>query len=85
MITVIDVMRAKNIEITSDLSVRIGIRARDNWMALTGYPPKKELAIKTSGSGSHCFAQYPEDFRPVIESIIEEFEVEEARQGKLAL
>ena len=55
---------------TKSVAWSMGSIIRDAWVRLHGHLPEKTLITKTSGSGSHCFATYPESFWPVIDEII---------------
>ena len=82
-ITVIDVMRAKRVEITSDLSWSVGAEARDAWIRQTGQEPEKVLTPKTNGPGTHCIARYPLSFWREIERIVDQHQTEADRQMDL--
>jgi hypothetical protein len=68
--TVIDVLRALQIEPAPAVSWACGIAVRDAWIARTGEPPPKGLRTKTSGHGSHCFALYEDNDRSFVESVV---------------
>lgn len=87
-ITVIDVMREQHVEITDELSWRVGARVRALWLRETGSLPDKVLRRKTNirhqrdQNGKHHFAVYPSSWRPRIARIIGQFERERARQER---
>ena len=65
MFTTIDVIRGLGYEPAAPLSGEIGAVVRDTYAGVYGAPPIKTLRPKTRGPGSHCFACYPEEFRPL--------------------
>jgi hypothetical protein len=79
-ITIVDVMRALQVEPTKRVTWLVGPRVRDRWSDIHGGPPPKALRQKTAGAGTHCFAVYPVAFRPEIEAIIRAHGTEAARQ-----
>ena len=50
-----------------------------------GAAPPKALRDKTNAGGTHCFAVYPEEMRPMIVRVIRTMQTETARQGVLPL
>jgi hypothetical protein len=48
----------------------LGSLIRETWIKEHGDLPRKQLDTKTCGTGSHCFAIYPEEFWPRIDAII---------------
>lgn len=86
-VTVIDRVVALGIEPEKHLTWAVGDAVRAKWEALTDSAPTKALRRKTSGTGSHCFAIYPEEFASEIDGIVEtiarEMHAEEAAQGSL--
>ena len=83
-ITVIDVMRSMNVEITPDLSWSVGAAVRERWrMTHDDELPKKRLRSKTSGGGSHCFAVYPLEWDKIIREIVNSFTTQKQKQGEL--
>ena len=71
MITVIDVWREIGInKPEKHISWSVGRKVRKAFQEERGKIPPKQLNEKTDGSGSHCFAMYPEDFKYRIEEII---------------
>jgi hypothetical protein len=67
-ITVPQVVREMGIEPDNQLCWSIGNEMRDLFqMRNNGALPTKELRDKTNEGGSHCFAIYPESYRPDIE------------------
>lgn len=87
-ITVIDVMREQRVEITDELSWRVGAAVRTLWLKETGSLPDKVLRRKTNirdkrdQYGKHHFAVYPASWRPKIAHIIGRFETDRARQAR---
>lgn len=71
MITVPDVMRELDLDWTNEEAWHIGAAVRERWRQLHGSLPKKQLRKKTCGAGSHCFAIYPENFKPEIRRIVD--------------
>ena len=82
-ITVIDVCRELQIEPTPALTWPVGNAVRDLYEQRYGCLPEKDLREKTNGTGSHCFAIYPEGMRNDIERIIRLHDWERQRQGDL--
>ena len=82
-ITVVDVCRDLKIEPVPALTWAVGNAVRDLYEARYGILPEKDLRTKTSGTGTHCFAIYPESWRGEIERIIREHDWERQRQGEL--
>lgn len=82
-ITVIDVMREHNVEITNEVSWGVGRIVRELYLKQHGTLPDKVLRPKTNDGGTHCFAVYPASWRPTIARIVGQFEAERARQGRL--
>lgn len=79
-ITTMQVFRAMGITPTNEQSWAVGIRAQAAWATEHGYQPPKDNRTKTSGKGVHCFALYPPEWRPRIESIIRSVTKEASRQ-----
>lgn len=79
MISVLDVCRAMKVEPTDKLMWSAGLMTRNKWAA-DKREVEYDLRTKKCGVGVHLFAVYPEWFRPVIEEVIREHEVEESRQ-----
>ncbi len=69
-ITIIDVCRALSVDPEPRLTWPVGNAVRDLYEGRYGALPEKALRTKTAGTGSHCFAIYPEDMRGDIERII---------------
>lgn len=82
-ITIIQVARAIGIELTPSLSWSIGARVREMYAIEFGELPEKALRQKTSGTGSHCFAVYPPEYRARIEQAIHAVNAEASGQGRL--
>lgn len=49
----------------------LGAALREGYRQAYGRLPPKKLATKASGTGSHCFAQYPDSFRDRAVELIE--------------
>jgi hypothetical protein len=82
-ITVIEVIQDMGIEPTKELDWRVG-KMMQEWFERTfGAPPIKDNRKKTNGTGTHCFALYPEFFRKVIENFVRLCDIELARQPYL--
>lgn len=79
-ITVCSVMRDLSMDAGSDTGKRVawsaGSRVRDLWEAEYDRRPEMRLVQKTSGSGTHDKAVYPESWRGRIEEAIYTAEVE---------
>lgn len=82
-ITVMDVFRELQIEPEPSVSWSVGAAVRRLYESETGSLPPKELRPKTSGGGSHCFAAYPDSWRPRIVAAIQSHQTQTARQGDL--
>ena len=83
MITVIDVMRELDVEITPDLAWAVGSQVRSLYEQQYGELPQKALRPKTNAGGTHCFAIYPNHMRGDIARIVQLHKVDAARQMKL--
>lgn len=81
--TVPELVRLLGVEASDDLHWSIGNAAQRRFAAAYGRQPPKDNFPKTNGGGSHCFAVYPDDFRPVVEELIREHKTEESRQADL--
>lgn len=68
--TVIERIRDHRCEPTPELSWAIGAAVRDAYERQHGALPEKVLRPKTSGTGSHCFAWYPDSFRETADRIV---------------
>jgi hypothetical protein len=82
-ITVPEVFRAMGLEPTPDLTWAVGAAVRDRYQERFGHLPEKKLRAKTSGTGSHCFAVYPADWREVIEECIKRVNAAKSAQPDL--
>lgn len=68
MITIIEVFRSLGYEPTPHLTWQAGALIRDEWKSQhNDAPPVKDNRRKTNTKGSHCFALYPQSFRPYME------------------
>lgn len=83
MITVIEVFKSMGLEPSPDVTWPVGAAVRDRFLKRYGRLPSKELRPKTSGHGSHCFAVYPDDWRPLIVDIIKKARATKAAQSDL--
>lgn len=83
MITVVDVFKSLGLEPTPEQTWAVGAAVRALYEERFGHLPHKELRRKTSGSGSHCFAVYPEEMRPQIQDCIARVNAEKAAQPDL--
>lgn len=79
-LTVVNVCRALGVELKPETTWSIGAIVRQIYQDRFGHLPPKELRQKTSGTGSHCFAVYPEEMRAEIERVIREHRAEASRQ-----
>lgn len=79
-ITVIDVFRELGLEPVPSATWAVGAAVRDEFYSRFGMLPQKALRPKTDGPGSHCFAVYPEEWRPIIEEKARSIAVEAAKQ-----
>lgn len=80
MITVLDVARDLGLQPSVQEAWEIGAAVRDAYEQAVGQLPVKALRQKTSGAGSHCFAVYPEEFRPMIEATVRRLATDRAKQ-----
>ena len=85
--SVVDRVRALGLEVHKSLTWPAGDAVRDEWGRRHGRLPEKALRRKASGTGSHCFAIYPPEFRDEMDRIIrevsDEVESEAAKQFDL--
>lgn len=65
-ITVVEVFRELGVEPEKKATWPVGRAVAKKWRDENGCEPPKENRTKTGGGGMHCFAIYPENFRPVI-------------------
>lgn len=82
-VTVVEVAKDLGIEIDNELMWQIGTAVRVEWQRRHGTLPIKALRPKTNAHGSHCFAVYPHDWRPVISRLLLAAVHNKARQGNL--
>ena len=82
-VTVLDVARSMGVDLDKSTAWSVGAAVRRLYEAEVGELPPKDLRTKTAGSGSHCFAVYPPEWRDRIAEIIMSHRVEEARQTSL--
>lgn len=75
VVLVRDRMHVLKIRYTKHAAWRIGLAAANKWMKMNnGVQPRKQNHVKTSGKGVHCLAEYPESFKPYIDTIISNYE-----------
>ncbi len=82
-VTVVEVIIDMGIEPTNELDWKVGDLMQVFWVKHTGHPPVKDNRKKTNGTGSRCFALYPEEWRGKIESLVRLCKMEKARQPGL--
>jgi len=78
MFTTIQECRYQGALPTQRVAWLIGAKVRDAYVDTYGTLPPKALRQKTTGPGSHCFALYPDEFRPIAARIIRAILVAEA-------
>lgn len=80
--TVIDVIRESGVKNPEpSLSRAIGREAAAIWRGIhSNAAPAKALAEKTRGGGSHRFAQYPHEWRPIVRLVVEKHVGKQERQ-----
>lgn len=81
----VEVLRGLGVTPAAPLSWDVGAAVRDAYTTVYGAPPMKALRPKTNGTGTHCFATYPDEFRPLAEAVARERLAEAVvdRQGAL--
>ena len=82
-ITIIEVIIDMGIEPTNELDWKVGRMMQESYERRCGHPPLKDNRKKTNGTGSHCFALYPEECRKEIQGFVRLCKMEEARQPSL--
>ena len=82
-VTVPAMIAELNLKYSKRLAWAAGNLCRHRWEELTGEQPAKELRKKTLGGGSHCFAVYPESFRPEMKRLIESLQAADDDQLNL--
>lgn len=82
-ISIHDVARENGWALTDRQAWQIGDQVRRSWEWLVKTPPVKDLRRKKEGTGSHCFALYPPDWRERIERAIRAFHPKPDAQGSL--
>lgn len=80
LITVIDVFRELGLETDKDKTWAVGNAVMRRYQSDFGCQPMKDNRPKTNGEGSHCFALYPDSYRPIIRQCIESVHANAARQ-----
>ena len=70
-ITILDVCREMGVDLEPKAAWSAGSTMAEMWKDETGELPEKQLRTKTCGTGSHCFAVYPESWRERIREVIE--------------
>ena len=83
MITVMQVFKDLGIFPDKKISWAVGATMASRYKMLYGVLPHKELHKKTSGSGSHCFAVYPDSWAGTIADAIATCECEMQAQREL--
>tara|TARA_Y100000310_G_C20369726_1_gene662951 strand:- start:17 stop:313 length:297 start_codon:yes stop_codon:yes gene_type:complete len=68
---------------TKRLAWAAGNLCRHRWQEMTGTLPTKELRQKTTGEGSHCFAVYPNTFRPEMRRVLVSLQAADDEQLRL--
>lgn len=83
----VDRIKALGYETDKRLSWACGDAVRDEWLRQEGELPEKALRPKTNSKGTHCFAIYPESFRPVVDALVRRIalEYEAAAASQLSL
>jgi hypothetical protein len=86
-LTVVDRLRALDVEPEPALSWRCGAAVRQAWRDATGHEPARALRPKTSGQGTHVHAVYPPAFADTIDRVCLAIvvEVQADRLAQLAL
>jgi hypothetical protein len=82
-ITVPGVCKAMGVEPHPRLMWTVGLVTQNKFRTAYGRQPPKDNRQKTYTEGVHCYAIYPEHFRPIIEAAIKAYGTEAARQGDL--
>lgn len=73
VVTVRDRLQALGLSLSKVGMWKAGNSIRDLWLAhpaSRGELPRKELRQKAAGTGSHCFAVYPDWFIPTMDEVI---------------
>lgn len=65
-ITVVEVFRAMDVDPVKSFTWTVGKIIAKRFTRETGAEPPKANRPKTSGTGVHCFAIYPESYRAII-------------------
>ena len=68
--TIIDALRAMDYEPETRFDWSLGQLVQKRYHQIYGSQPRKDLRPKTFTKGVHCFAIYPEVFRPEADRII---------------
>jgi hypothetical protein len=84
-ITIIDVFRELGFEPVKQDTWAVGGLVRNKYLEIVGKLPEKKLRTKTCGEGVHCFAVYPDTWRPMIADIIRAHATQKANQLDLFL
>lgn len=82
-ISIHDVARDMNLVLDDRQAWKAGSLVESGWKWAVGTPPVKDLRRKKSGTGSHCFALYPPQWRERIERAIRTFGGSQDAQLKL--
>jgi hypothetical protein len=83
MFTIIDVYRRLGFEPEKESTWNAGAAMREKYKEIYGTLPPKQLRTKTCGTGSHCFAIYPDNMMELAEKIVRNCARIEARQREL--
>ena len=84
MITVMQVFSSLGHNPDPATSWSVGSQVASMYFRRHGRQPHKDNRRKTNGTGTHCFALYPEgEWRPVIEDVIRRTIEIDASQGDL--
>ena len=76
-------MRALGIKYGKKMHMKLGAVVRERYLEKYGQLPEKRLLPKTLTKGSHCFAIYPVEYIPEIDSILLAYKKEDDRQQEL--
>lgn len=80
-VTVPQVFKSLGLEYDKHVNWGVGREIERKFRKAFGRPPTKDNGPKSNRrSGSHCFAHYPDDWRPKIEAAIRRRQVQEAKQ-----
>jgi len=80
-----EIYKDMGIEVSAEVSWKLGNEVRDEWERVKGYPPERELRPKSKGGGTHVLAVYPEEWLPRIKKRISYYKHGQLPQMKLDL